>query len=102
MDLGNHIKQLRKSKNLTAVQLATMVGITREHLSAVENNIKPISLSTLEKVCDVLGVTLTEFFADESDLSPELSQLLRTAKTLTPEQLKMLNDFIESLIKKED
>lgn len=98
MDIGSRLKQLRKSKGLTAAQLADKVNITREHLSSVENNIKTISLSTLQKICDTLDISMTDFFAEEDELGPEFRELLNNAKHLSPEQLKKLNDFLKSLI----
>lgn len=94
MDIGTRIKQLRKGK-MTAKDLAERIGVTREHLSAVENNIKPVSLQTIEKVCEILEYSLEEFFSME--LTPELKQLLDTAKELTPEQLQPLIDFLRNV-----
>ena len=43
MDIGSRLKQLRNMRGLTAQQLAQKVGISREHLSGVENNSKSVS-----------------------------------------------------------
>lgn len=94
MDIGNRIKELRKGK-MTAKDLAEKIGVTREHLSAVENNIKPISLQGIENICEVLGYTLEEFFS--LDLAPELKQLIDAAKGLSEDELKPLVDFLEKI-----
>ncbi len=98
MNIGRRIKHFRNRQGLTAMQLADMVNISREHLSAVENNIKPVSLTTLQKICDSLGVTLAEFFVEENKALPtEYKELLENAKALSPKQLKILNDFLKTL-----
>ncbi|HHW02493.1 MAG TPA: helix-turn-helix transcriptional regulator [Thermoanaerobacterales bacterium] len=98
MDIGSKLKHLRKAKGLTASELAEKVNITREHLSAVENNIKPISLTTLEKICEALGMTLSEFFCEgDFKLSPEYREILQNLKILSPEQLRALNEFLKTL-----
>lgn len=98
MNIGTRIKHFRNKRGLTAMQLAEKVNISREHLSAVENNIKPISLTTLQKICDSLGVALADFFIEEnSDLPAEHKELLENAKALSPKQLKILNDFLKTL-----
>lgn len=94
MDIGSRIKELRKGK-MTAKELAEKIGVTREHISAVENNLKPISLQSIESICSILGYTLEEFFT--LNLTPELKQLLETAKELSPEQLKPLVDFLQGV-----
>lgn len=98
MNIGARIKFLRNKRGLTAIQLAEMVNISREHLSAVENGIKPISLSTLQKICDALGITLAQFFMDENtNLPPEYQELLENVKVLSPKQLELLNEFLKTL-----
>lgn len=98
IDIGARIKFLRNKRGLTAMQLAEIVNISREHLSAVENGIKPISLTTLQKICDALGITLAEFFVDENaNLPSEYQELLENVKILSPKQLELLNEFLKTL-----
>ena len=57
-DLGCAIAYYRKRKHLTQEQLAEMIGISRQHMGAIEapNMVRAISLEVLFHVADVLEV----------------------------------------------
>ncbi|MCQ1529512.1 helix-turn-helix domain-containing protein [Lutispora saccharofermentans] len=98
MDIGSRIRDLRKSHDITIVALARKVGLTREYLSNLEHNVNTPSLSTLQKICDALEVSMAGFFnADDAALPPEYQELLHNAKSLSPKQLASLNEFLKSL-----
>jgi len=56
LELGNSIKKLRKEKNITQEQLASMAGISRATLSKLENNqIAQVSIVVLNDILNHLG-----------------------------------------------
>lgn len=57
-DLGCAIAYYRKRKHLTQEQLAEMIGISRQHMGAIEapNMVRAISLEVLFHLADVLEV----------------------------------------------
>lgn len=55
--LGEKLRDIRKSKNLTLSDIATKVGLSTGYLSQVERgNLKP-SIDTLRKIADALEVS---------------------------------------------
>lgn len=58
IELGYNIAYYRKHAGLTQEQLAERVGISRQHLGAIEapNLVRPISLELLFSIADVLDV----------------------------------------------
>lgn len=58
IELGYNIAYYRKHANLTQEQLAELVGISRQHLGAIEapNLVRPISLDLLFNLATVLNV----------------------------------------------
>src|SRR5699024_11693896 len=61
-ELGLTISYYRKLKGLTQGQLASLVGLSRTHISNIEApNIKTsISLDSLLDIADVLGIAVKE------------------------------------------
>ncbi len=58
-ELGSKIRSLRKDKNISQVNLAKTVGISRNTLSKLENGyIANISIVTLDKVLNTLDYQL--------------------------------------------
>ncbi len=57
-DLGYAISYYRKRKGLTQEQVADMVGISRQHMGAIEapNMIRAISLDVLFNIAAVLEI----------------------------------------------
>lgn len=55
-ELGNSIKTLRKEKNITQQQLATLSGISRVTLGKLERGeFGSVSIKTLDIIIDALG-----------------------------------------------
>ena len=98
MNIGSRLQQLRKQNGFTAEKLAEKVDVTRIYITKLEHNENFPSFPLLEKICDVLGITLSDFFnVGDNNISPELNTLLNNAKELTPEKLKLLNAIIDNI-----
>ena len=63
--IGLRIKQLRANAGLTQDQLAYAINLSRSYLAEVETGKRNISIVNLERICDGLQVSMTDFFADE-------------------------------------
>jgi len=62
--VGRRIASLRQHKGWTQAMLADHAGVTREHLSELENGHKEIGVRTLERIASALRVTLAQFFEE--------------------------------------
>ena len=60
--IGERIKTLRKRAGLTQERLAERVGLDARHLSRLETGKHFPTLDSLERIAEVLGVELAEFF----------------------------------------
>lgn len=67
-DLGVQISIYRKQKKMTQAQLAVEIGISRSrtHMSNIEalNMPTQISVDTLFKIADVLGIKVSNLFEE--------------------------------------
>lgn len=99
MDFSARIRQLREAAGLSQNELARRAGIAQSSLSYLESGAKSPNVETLLRICQALGITLSEFLGDQNglDIPPDLRQLLREAEGLTPEQRKKLVEFIRSM-----
>ena len=63
--VSNRLKELRIAKGYTNYEyLAYEIGMSRSQLGTYENGAN-ITIASLVKILDHLGVTLQEFFAEE-------------------------------------
>lgn len=65
-DLGVQISIYQKQKKMTQAQLAVEIGISRTHMSNIEalNMPTQISVDTLFKIADVLGIKVSNLFEE--------------------------------------
>lgn len=60
--IGRRIRVLRTEREWTQAMLADHAGLTREHLSELENGHKEMGVRALEKIASALDVNLGKFF----------------------------------------
>ncbi len=73
--VAKRILALCKASNLTVNKLATISGITQSTLNnIVSKRNHSTTVSTLQKICDGLGITILDFFNDPlfENLEPEV------------------------------
>ncbi len=68
--IGERIAQLRKAKNLSQQKFSYEAEIERSYLTHVEKGRKNISIETLTKLTNALGVSLKEFFNTKNFQKP--------------------------------
>jgi len=68
--VGNRITALRKEKKLSQQKFSYAADMERTYLTHIEKGRKNISLNTLEKITEALGVTIQDFFKDDSFTKP--------------------------------
>lgn len=72
--IGKRIKRARKSQNLTQNQLAERVDVCAAHISNIEQGRKPVSLTTLIKICNALNITADCLLLDNYSKADMMSQ----------------------------
>lgn len=64
-NLGLKIAYYRKKKNISQIQLAEMINISRTHVSRIETAECAPSLEVIFDICNVLDVSPSKLFEDE-------------------------------------
>lgn len=100
IDYGSKFLELRNKYKLSQKDLAKIAEVGQTTISDIESGKKSPNAITIEKICQAVGITLAEFFAEEQpELAPEFRRLLETAKKLTPEQREHLQKLLEAMSK---
>lgn len=79
--VGKRIKTLRKEKNLTAAQLANIVGVTQSALTKLENGDSGKRFEILVRLARALGVSIDALFPEMD--APQEDAALQTAEPTT-------------------
>jgi len=67
VSVGVRLRQLREQRNMSMRTLASLSGLSANALSMIERSKTSPSVSTLYKIADALGVSITSFFGDEAE-----------------------------------
>lgn len=71
METGKRIRQLRKAKNMTILELATSVGSDVGNISRLERGVQGFTEQLLVKISAALGVKVADLFTEEElDIEP--------------------------------
>lgn len=81
MDVLSRIEQLRMERGWSVNYLAMEAGLTQSTVNNLFSRHAEPKLSTLRALCEAFGITLAEFFAEESG---EDDELIRKVRSLTP------------------
>jgi transcriptional regulator with XRE-family HTH domain len=67
VNIGERLRELREARNISMRALATRSGLSANALSMIERGRASPSVSTLYKLADALGVSITSFFGSNSE-----------------------------------
>ena len=67
VDVGSRLRELREARGISMRALATKSGLSANALSMIERGKTSPSVSTLYKLADALGVSITSFFGVQNE-----------------------------------
>lgn len=67
IEIGNNIRSLRLSRNLSQEQLAFEVGLHRTYIGAVERGEKNITILNLIKIKNALNVSMSQIYIEREE-----------------------------------
>ena len=68
--IGDNIKSLRKTHDLTQPEFAKIVGISRNSLSRYENGTSLLSTELIDRICQKFNVSYVDIVGEEKMLTP--------------------------------
>ena len=89
--VGRKIRQLRRQRKLTQVELAEKIGVHQSDLSRMEQGEYKVGLDTLLKILQCFDLTIGDFFEENN----RANTLLEKYRGLSPTAQKEVESFIE-------
>ena len=89
--VGRKIRQLRRQRKLTQVELADKIGIHQSDLSRMEQGEYKVGLDTLLKILQTFDLSIGDFFEEDNRTQTMYDKL----KNLSPAAQKDVESFIE-------
>lgn len=94
--VGRKIRELRKERKLTQVELSSRLGIQQSDLSRMEQGEYRVSLDTLFRILAEFEMSIGEFFEEvaEESITPRDVQLVQDFRALPADAQREVEDFI--------
>lgn len=98
----NRIEELRlKHNNMSMYAISMKTGISQSSLSNLMKRKSVPTFTTLSKICDAFGITLSQFFAEGGvrlDLTEEQKNVLNIWDSLSEREKEKVVDYIQGIV----
>lgn len=86
--IGQMLQTAREDKRITQEEVAKIIGISKQHLSAVERGVNKASIEMLLGYCKALDITPNEILGySEKDIPKELKDKILSMDTANQQKL---------------
>lgn len=102
MDVIRKLNELRLARNLSVYRLSELSGINQSTLANTFSRGTVPSIANLEKICDAMGLTLSQFFSEndeevrltrgEAELLNEYRRLPAALRESVKQTIKTINE----------
>lgn len=104
MGLGAKIAALRLKKDESLQKVADAVGVSKAHIFQLEKGrADNPSMALVERLADHFSVTVSYLVGEDINAQgadPELQRMFRQASVLDPHERGLLDDMMQSLLKR--
>jgi transcriptional regulator with XRE-family HTH domain len=104
MPLGALITELRLKKGESLQKVADAVGVSKAHVWELEKGrAQNPSMGLVTRLADHFGVSVAALVGEDpeaDDGKPALARMFRQAGDLDPDDLKLLDEVMQSLLKR--
>ncbi|MCI8449436.1 MAG: helix-turn-helix transcriptional regulator [Eubacterium sp.] len=101
--ITDRLNELCSRKKISRYKLSKLTGIQQSTLSNLMTKKSLPNIITLSRICDGLGITLSQFFQEGDklpDLSDEQKHVLDTWAELDESEKNLVNIFVRGLLHK--
>lgn len=96
--VGRNIQAVREQARYTQEQLSERLGVTPNHLSAVERGAAGASLELIERLCLTLGVSADYLFFGKTDGDNTIIRLAQQLNDTAPKCREQVKKVLTALL----
>lgn len=102
MDVIKRIDTLMKERNWSDYRLSLESGLSSSTIANIHRRGTVPSISTLEQICDAFGISLSQFFTEDTfliQLTSEQVNMFQNWASLSANQKNLIMEIIEEFKK---
>lgn len=96
--IGTNIQIARESAGYTQEKLSELIGLTPNHLSAIERGVSGASLEVLERLCLLLGISADRLIFGEACPDADILMLAQRISNMDPKRKESVKKAISALL----
>ncbi len=93
----SRLKFFREKRHLSLRKTSRELGMNEQFMSTIENNSVELKVSTLLDFCDVVGITIQDFFYLGEKYNEKDKNILEMFASLTDENKNIVIDLMQRL-----
>lgn len=101
MDIIKRINELCEERSISKYRLSLLTGISQSAFSKMNRQQSSLTLENIKRICDALGISLAQFFSDDQQDYPDLTEdqksLIHSWNLLSSPKRKFILDMMEKL-----
>ena len=101
MDITKRVDDLCKLYGMSKYRLSQLTGISQSAFSKMSRQQSSLSVETIHRICDALGISMAQFFADQNTY-PDLTSQQLTLLTYWDRLSKEKKDYALLMIEQLD
>jgi len=98
--IAKRITELRLRKNVSEYRMSLELGQSKSYVQGITSGKAYPSIKQLFNICDYFGITLAEFFDENTDDPQRIHTVLELSKQLTSDDLNRIIDLMGRLCEK--
>ena len=96
--IGLNIQAAREHAGYTQEALSELIGVTPNHLSAIERGASGASLETIERLCNIFGVSADFLLFGKSQADDFTDEIAAQLSHIKPEYRPQIRKVIAALL----
>ena len=81
--LGKKLREIRKEKKVTLVELAQKTGVAQASLSRIETGVMTGTVDSHRKISEALGVSIAELYENLDSRTQDVAHAIPSAENIT-------------------
>ncbi|MET0017619.1 helix-turn-helix domain-containing protein [Oscillibacter sp.] len=97
VEVGARIKSARENAGLTQERFSELIGMGTKSVSALERGTVGVSLSSIQRICQVLSISGDEILFERDIKENDVQALAARLARLSPEQFEITREILNKL-----
>lgn len=98
VEIGSNIQIAREQAGYTQERLSELLGLSPNHISAIERGVSAVSLDSVRKICSLFGISADAIIFGNNEPSDDVYKIAQQLSRIKPEYQPQIKKIISALL----